>query len=264
MRYFVALNIKDTAAYSNVNARLLYLHMLCCMDYAARTYCASSRTIAAQLGISHKAARCAIDALIASGLIRAQERAQERAQTRAQATIYYINNLDDVKGTSEGTSEGTDKGTQISNYSNYSKSLSLARVISEFGAAERIEGVAEYMGCSTEQAAALIAEFTRYQELRQRDSWRDITDAWQHLLSWLEKRYKRQKLSVTAVTSSDPRSEPSEEGQPNLLLPDGYTRENWESLCHIVSTPNHAPVCDELYKKALANLEAKRLQQGGA
>lgn len=103
MRYFSALNISDTNAYSNINARLLYLHLLCEMDYNTRAVTISSRQLGYDLNMTHKAVRCALDALLTARLIRAQG----GAQSRAQATTYIISDLDYYKGTSEGTSEGT-------------------------------------------------------------------------------------------------------------------------------------------------------------
>lgn len=128
MRWFTALNMKDTAAYANPNARMVYFHMLCSMDYLTRTYTVSSRGLAMELDMTHKAARVAIEQLLAVGLIRAQE----GAQTRAQATTYVISDIDRGKGTSEDTSEGTLLTINKINFT-----LTCAR--EEFLKAERLE-----------------------------------------------------------------------------------------------------------------------------
>lgn len=240
IRYFTALNIKDTVAYRSINARLLYLHMCCSMDYSTRVFVCSGRALASELGMTYKAVRCAIDTLLAANLIRAQE----GAQSRAQPTVYYINDLQGIEGASEVASEGT----PINNNNN---KFSLTSARERFTKKEKINRVAEYLECEPFDAENWVLMFFAIQELRQRSEWLDEIDAWQHMLSWIDiKRNSRRRAAPSAARAAEePRvaEEPREEEE----CPPGWSLKDWKNLVHLVGTPNHHPAVDEAYNEAL-------------
>jgi hypothetical protein len=244
MRYFTALNIKDTTAYKSVNARLLYLHLCCLMDYNTRQCTISTRQLASELEVTHKAVRCALDALLTAGLIRAQQGAQERAH----ATTYIISSLDDIKGTSEGTSEGT----QINNIKN---KYTLTHAREEFFDPTRVEKLAQYLVCSEEDARWHIDHFCVMMEIRERNEWADKTDAWQHLLSWCDKRNGRKMAKISAPVAPSAPPPPPSEPKKAVLCPSIYTADEWEGICRLYATKGHAPAIDDYYQRGIDDLK---------
>lgn len=186
MRYFTALNIKDTNAYSSINARLVYLHMLCSMDFVTHEYTCSTRRLAMELDMSHKAVRCAIDALLIASLVRAQG----GAQARAQATTYIISELANNKGTSEGTSEGTQ------NYNNNKNKYSLSRVREEIFRPEMGKYIASYCDLDPDTTIQLANDWLMAMTIKKREEWDSKEDAWQHLLDWCNKHKKDRKYKA--------------------------------------------------------------------
>lgn len=243
MRWFTALNIKDTAAYGNVNARLVYLHLLCSMDYSTRLCPMTSRGVAAELGITHKAARVAIEQLLAVGLIRAQA----GAQARAQATTYIISDIDSSKGTSEGTSEGT-------LLTNNKIKFTLTHAREEFLKPERVEKIMEYLVCDYDTAEWHAMRWLAMMAIRQREEWQDERDAWQHLLSWIDKRKKEKRPAEPPKDWSKNDLKPEAQKNAAVRVPDGFTESDWQQLCFMASRPGNAPIIYETYQKALKSM----------
>lgn len=181
MRYFQGLNIMDTSAYGSTNARLLYLHLLCVMDYSTRVVTISSRQLGYDLNMTHKAVRCALETLLTARLIRAQE----GAQARAHATTYIISDLDYYKGTSEGTSEGTPL------LENNKNKYSLTRAREEFFDKRYVACVGTYCSVDYQRAEELTAQWMTSMAIKKKEYWLDKTDAWQHCLDWCNKHKKR-------------------------------------------------------------------------
>lgn len=243
MRYFYALNIKDTPAYRNINARLVYLHMLCSMDYTTRTYTCSTRALAAELDISHKAVRCALDALLTASLIRAQD----GAQVRAQATTYIISDLSNGKGTSEGTSEGTLINKELDKFT---LTHARARFLEEI----YVEKAATYWGVEIPESHNWVSAFLDVQAARQRDGWQNEGDAWRHMLDWCDKkRTRRRTASGTTIAPPPPPEEP-QEPQESIDVPPGWELSDWQNITRLVKGGNAAPGVVEIYEKALQTL----------
>lgn len=194
MRYFSALNIKDTEAYQNVNARLVYLHMCCSMDYNTREYTISARALASHLDMTYKAARVAIGQLLAVGLIRAQVRAQVGAQQGAQATTYIINGLEQFKGATEGATRGATEGAHIKNNNSQDKNkYSLAQAREDFFKREMAVWVAQYCSTEPEQTVNLMKDWLSSMVIKKREHWTSKEDCWQHLLDWCNKKKNLKK-----------------------------------------------------------------------
>lgn len=243
MRYFSGLNISDTNAYSNINARLLYLHLLCVMDYNTRAVTISSRQLGYDLNMTHKAVRCALDALLTARLIRAQG----GAQVRAQATTYIISDLDYYKGTSEGTRWGT----QI-NKNNIKYTLSRAR--EEFLEFQRIDTAARYLGMEPRDAEGWVRSFMAVQELREREGWRDTADAWQHMLDWIEKKRKGgRSLAPPAPPAPSAPPEASEASAASEPTPPGWSSDDWIGIKRLVKSGQAAPAVIDLYEQTIKN-----------
>lgn len=194
MRYFTALNIKDTDAYRNINARLIYLHMCCSMDYTTREYTISARALAASLEMTYKTARVAIEQLLAVGLIRAQVRAQQGAQQGAQATTYIINGLEVFKGATEGASKGAIEGANINNINSLENNkYSLTRAYEDFFTQKMAVYVDKYCSTTPKQTVKLMEDWLRSMEIKKRTTWISKEDCWQHLLDWCNKRKSQKK-----------------------------------------------------------------------
>lgn len=243
MRYFNGLNISDTSAYSNINARLLYLHMLCVMDYNTRAVTISSRQLGYDLNITHKAVRCALDALLTAHLIRAQV----GAQARAHATTYIISDLDYYKGTSEGTSEGT------VNLNNNNNNISLTCVRERFLSEPYLVKACDYWGVEVSEGENWVTAFVVAQELRQRETWENEGDAWRHLLDWVEK--KKQSRGRRVVAPPPPAPPPPVEDPTAVQepCPPGWSSEDWTGIRRLVESGAAAPAVIELYNQTLKN-----------
>ena len=194
MRWFVGLNIKDTEAYKNVNARLIYLHLLCSMDYNTRECTISARCLASDLGMTYKTARVALGQLLAVGLIGAQVRAQPRAQQGAQATTYTINGLEVTKGATEGATRGATRGAHINNNISQDKEkYSLTRAREEFFRKDMAVYVAQYCDTEPQTTVKLMKDWLASMVIKKRETWISKEDAWQHLLDWCNKKKNLKK-----------------------------------------------------------------------
>lgn len=243
MRYFTALNIKDTDAYKSINARLVYLHMLCSMNYETREYKCSTRGIGAELGITRKAAVCAIDALTAVGLIRCQE----GCQARSQAITYIINDLSYYKEPRKEPTKGT---TLLDNNNN---NISLTCVRERFLSSPYLAKACEYWGVECSEGENWVTAFVVAQELRQREHWDNEGDAWRHLLDWVDK--KKQSRGRRVVAPPPPSPPPSAE-EPTAVqepTPSGWSSEDWTGIRRLVESGAAAPPVIELYNQTLKN-----------
>lgn len=251
MRYFYALNIKDTEAYRSVNARLIYLHLCCLMDYQTRDVTISTRALASDLELTHKAVRCALEVLLTAGLIGAHN----GAHNGAQATTYTINTLGTIKGTSEGTSEGT----QI-NKNNIKYTLSRAR--EEFLEFQRVDTAARYLCMEPRYAEGWVRSFLAVQELREREGWRDTADAWQHMLDWIEKKRKGGRSLAPPAPSAPPEPPESAEGSEASAdsepTPPGWSSDDWKGIKRLVQSGQAAPAVVELYQQTIKNWDNGR------
>lgn len=243
MRWFTALNMKDTVAYANPNARMVYFHMLCSMDYLTRAYTVSSRGLAIELGMTRKTVTVAIEQLVAVGLIRCQE----GSQARSQATTYIISDIDRGKEPSKEPSEGP----LLTNNNN---KFTLTHAREEFLRPERVEKIMEYLVCDYDTAEWHAMRWLAMMAIRERTEWQDERDAWQHLLSWIDKRKKEKRPTEppknwTKEVEKEPQGPP-----PSVQVPPGWKESDWLGLVRIVSTPNHAPECDRVYQEALKSM----------
>lgn len=245
MRYFVALNIKDTEAYRSINARLVYLHMCCCMDYNTRECQISSRALADELGISHKAVRCALDVLLTARLIRAQV----GAHARAQANTYIISSFANVEGTSEGTLEDTQ-------FNNNNIKFSLADARARFFSERYKEKAAEYWGFELIDTSNWCAAFLDVQEARQRKGWTDEGDAWRHMLDWVEKHKKKIRTRGAEVAAPQEHTEEPREDEYQGPIPDGWSSSDWIGIQKLVKSGRAAPGVKKMYEAGLFSLRS--------
>ena len=243
MRYFTALNIKDTSAYSNINARLLYLHMCCSMDYTTRLYTCSTRMLASDLNMTHKAVRCALDALLTASLIRAQV----GTQPRAQATTYIISDLTYSKGTSEGTSEGTFINKELDKFT---LTHARARFLEEI----YVEKAATYWGVEIPESHNWVSAFLDVQAARQRDGWQNEGDAWRHMLDWCDKKRTRRRTASRTTIAPPPPPEEQEQQEEHGPCPPGWAWKDWENITRIVKQGLAAPGVIDIYNEALKTL----------
>ena len=112
----------------------------------------------------------------------------------------------------------------------------------------------EYLVCDYDTAEWHAMRWLAMMAIRQRDEWQDERDAWQHLLSWIDKR-KKEKRPTEPPKNWAKEVEVVPQGKPAAVqVPDGWKEKDWLQLVHIVSTPNHAPECDRVYQEALKSM----------
>ena len=199
--------------------------------------------LASDLNMTHKAVRCALDALLTASLIRAQV----GAQPRAQATTYIISDLTYSKGTSEGTSEGT----QINNNINI---FTLTHARAKFLEDIYVSKAADYWGMEATEAFNLVSAFLDVQTARQRDGWQNEGDAWRHMLDWVDKKRCKRKKATAAPAAPVAPVAPPEQQEEHGPCPPGWAWKDWENITRIVKKGLAAPGVIDIYNEALKTL----------
>lgn len=91
-------------------------------------------------------------------------------------------------------------------------------------------------------------------EIRQRTEWTDERDAWQHLLSWCDKRKKDKKPQEPPRDWSKEVVKEVQGPTTEERIPDGWKKADWDNLVFMASRPGNAPIIYETYQKALKSM----------
>lgn len=197
-KYITIPDFRDMPSYKNENARLLYLHIAMSMEVKERTYVRSIRQLAADLGLSVRQVRTALDALERDGLIKTEQvthmvsRMLTHVVTQmvTQITVLSISDLN-TEGNTEGDTDAdthadTHADTQknnINNKNNKTPSLTSACV----AWADMREVVKQALQVDAATAAAMVDTFKERQGMKGK-TWKDEGDLKAHLISFAEKR----------------------------------------------------------------------------
>lgn len=186
-KYVTIADMRDLPSYQNINARLIYLHCAMAMEVKSRTFVRSIRQLAADLDMTERQVRTAIDALERDGLIKTDkvEQVVTRKVTQmvtqmvTQLSIMSVSDLQHVTDTHNDTHNDTHKN----NLKNNNNSLSSARV----AWADMREVVKKALDVDAATAAAMVDTFKERQAMKGK-IWKDEGDLKAHLVAFAEKR----------------------------------------------------------------------------
>lgn len=216
-RFIILKNMRDYPCYSNVNARLVYLHAACQMDLATYTCAKSLRQMAKELGIGLEAVRHAVRQLERDGLIATHVATQTNTHTTTYLTTQQTTHLTILKVNENSAPNSAPNNTPANTPANtlantrcntqnkgevegMEKNLPLtdARV----AWAKEANALADVLKIDAAVAASLVEEFRKRQQLKQK-AWLNEGDLLAHLISWAEKRVPRVGKPSSGRSSSD-------------------------------------------------------------
>lgn len=190
-KYITIRDIAATAAYRNKNAVLIYVHLCCSMDVCSRIYVRSVRMLAADMGMTVAAVRCALELLEECNLIvRDTTHLTTHPATQPTTHIYVVkpNELEGANNTPNDTPDDTPSSTRI----NYIK-LSEEKPHTHDARAcvgEKLGEVVASLGISEAEVRGLLEEFVKRQDLKGKE-WESAGDVVAHFIAWSEKRIPR-------------------------------------------------------------------------
>lgn len=229
-KYITIKDIKATSAWQNVNARLLYLHLVCSMDVVSRIYARSVRGMAADTGLTVAAVRHALDALEAARLIDIDTThlsTHPATQPMTHILVLKPNELEDSNNTANDTANDTANRTDKNNKNNSKEASHTHRVraCAEEGRRLLIE---EYNVTAT-AATSAVKSFFRWQKMKGKE-WESDGDCLAHLMSWCEKRLPRRRIeTVDALDDSQRRAEERTRMEESRKATDEETKA-WEEV----------------------------------
>lgn len=220
-RFIILKNIRDYPCYSNVNARLVYLHAACQMDLSTYTCAKSLRQMAKELGIGLEAVRHAVRQLERDGLIATHVATQTTThpttylttQQTTHLTILKANENSAPNSAPNNTPSNTPANTPSNTRCNTQNKVEVVRSEENLPLTDarvrwsdmtsRLAGV---LKLSPQDAADLVEQFRQRQQLKQK-IWTNEGDLLAHLIAWAEKRMPRQTHAAggRSVTDHDAR-----------------------------------------------------------
>lgn len=216
-RFIILKNMRDFPCYSNINARLVYLHAACQMDLATYTCAKSLRQMAKELGIGLEAVRHAVRQLERDGLISTHVATQTTThpttyfttQQTTHLTILKVNGNSAPNSAPNNTPANTPANTLNNTPCNTQnkgegigeeKNLPLTDARVKWPEmAIRLAGV---LKLSPSDAADLAEQFRQRQQLKQK-IWTNEGDLLAHLISWAEKRLNAATRKSAKKTGTD-------------------------------------------------------------
>lgn len=198
-KYVIISDISRCPCYSNINARLLYLHIACRIDTSTYDYAQSLRRLALETGLSLDAVRHALRQLVRDGLVTTQVTPHIATQYAPQATpqatthihIVTIKDLQQTNTTSSTTANTTASTTANTTECATQKKELNNQTITHSRASEFALGlvgmVSLEFGLDEQAARKAIESFLKRQQLKGK-TWSSEGDLTAHVLSWVEKR----------------------------------------------------------------------------
>lgn len=215
-KYIIISDISKCPCYRNVNARLLYLHIACCVDTSTYNYCQSFRQLALETGMSVDAVRHAVKQLERDRLITThvaphsptQYAPQHTPQPTTHLHIVTIKDLGTPNGTPNITPNTTPCTTPCTTaYTTHKKKLNNITYTHTHAQAMR-EGLIETLsGClkiSNDESSVFFDLWYERQSIKGK-TWSSEGDMTAHLLSWAEKRIPKKR--VTKIDETKARAE---------------------------------------------------------
>lgn len=216
-RFIILKNMRDYPCYSNVNARLVYLHAACQMDLATYTCAKSLRQMAKELGIGLEAVRHAVRQLERDGLIATHVATQTTTHPTTYLTTQQTTHLTILKANENSAPNSAPNNTPANTPANTpnntprntqnkvegegeEKNLPLTDARVKWAdMASRLAGV---LKLSPSDAADLAEQFRQRQQLKQK-TWTNEGDLLAHLIAWAEKRLSATVKKGAAKSRSD-------------------------------------------------------------
>lgn len=206
-KYISIMDISKYKSYSNINARLLYLHAACHVDTSTYTCVKSTRQLAKELDLTHAQVRHALSMLVADGLVTTQVATHEpthyathlMTQPTTHIHIVSVNELDGTNNGTNNTPNNTPSNTP-SNTANRTQinQQSLKRIDTHTlrARSEGLEKLArEEFGLLPDAAAKAVETFFQRCDLKGK-TWESEGDGVAHFVSWCEKRLPRRKIAA--------------------------------------------------------------------
>lgn len=201
-RFIILKNMRYYPCYSNVNARLVYLHAACQMDVTTYTCAKSLRQMAKELGIGLEAVRHAVRQLERDGLVATHVATQTTTHPTTYITTQQTTHLTILKvnensapnsapnntpsNTPCNTPNNTPNDTQknnINNINNKFSTLTDARA----NWAKMVEDLKNTLHLGEQDAAQIVEDFRQRQRLKGK-TWESEGDLLAHVIAWAEKR----------------------------------------------------------------------------
>lgn len=216
-RFIILKNMRDYPCYSNVNARLVYLHAACQMDLATYTCAKSLRQMAKELGIGLEAVRHAVRQLERDGLIATHVATQTTThpttymttQQTTHLTILKVNENSAPNSAPNNTPANTPANTPnntLRNTQNKGEVEGLEKNLPLTDArvawAKKARDLAEVLKLDASVASSLVEEFRKRQQIKSK-TWLNEGDLLAHLVAWAEKRVGRSAKGSTQRFLSD-------------------------------------------------------------
>lgn len=268
-KYIIISDISKCPCYSNINARILYLHIACNVDTSTYNYCQSYRRLALETGLSVDAVRHAVKQLERDGLVTTHVAPHQATQYAPQATpqptthlhIVTIKDLSNPNGnpnttpntTPYATPYATDRTTQLKNLNNLTYTHTHANAMREVlkGDLERV------LKISPEQAEQYLLDFLERQELKGKE-WSSEDDIRAHLVSFAEKRLPRKRVRKIDETKARSEEYQRAQEQASLATPEEKRAEEIERLKRWLA---EAEKKGEKERVKMFKQELKKLQQ---
>lgn len=219
-KYITIPDFRDLPSYQNVNARLLYLHCSMAMEVKSRTYIRSVRQLAADLDMSPRQVRTALDALERDGLIKTESvthmvtrmLTHMVTQMVTQITIMSVSDLSTEASTDADTDADTHADTDAdtvknnkNNINHESSPLTSARV----AWADMRGMLRKALDLDAATAAATVDLFKERQDMKGK-TWKDEGDLKAHLIAWAEKRIASMPRQQKAARQTDAQAREAE------------------------------------------------------
>lgn len=216
-RFIILKNMRDYPCYSNVNARLVYLHAACQMDVTTYTCAKSLRQMAKELGLGLEAVRHAVRQLERDGLIATHIATQTTTHPTTYITTQQTTHLTILKANENGAPNGAPNNTPsntpcntpcntLSNTQNKGEGITqgenLPLTDARVSWSEQAAALASVLKIEMPLAVELTEQFRQRQQLKQK-TWTNKGDLLAHLIAWAEKRYRSTVKKSTAKPLSD-------------------------------------------------------------
>lgn len=201
-KYIIISDISRCPCYSNINARLLYLHIACRIDTGTYDYAQSLRRLALETGLTLDAVRHALKQLVRDGLVTTQVAPHIATQYAPQATpqatthlhLVTIKDLQPISTTTNSTANTTAYTTaNTTECATQLKELN-KKPITHTRACElavtMVGLISREFGIDEEASQHAYKAFLTRQQLKSK-TWESDGDLVAHVLSWVEKRVPR-------------------------------------------------------------------------
>ena len=197
-KYIIISDISRCPCYSNINARLLYLHIACRIDTGTYDYAQSLRRLALETGLTLDAVRHALKQLVRDGLVTTQVAPHIATQYAPQATpqatthlhLVTIKDLQPINTTANSTANTTANTTECATQKKELNKKPITHTRACELSVTMVGLISREFGLDDEASLHAYNAFLTRQQLKSK-TWESDGDLVAHVLSWVEKRVPR-------------------------------------------------------------------------